>query len=490
MGHLSQSFSERLRRIAEAIISFSSSILDHVTLKRLRGNDDSDDDEDDDLDSLDIDPFEAVLKRVKVKHIGKYVAAIRANTQSSDKKIIPVIEVGSPSCNGEHMCFRVKFADGVSWLLKVPAIGTPDQFDEGDAETLRSEFPSDARHLDDVWHGRESPKEVVQARRTRCLQDIAAAYVQLGKYTFKESGPLRFDDKYCPIGVVPVKRDPFSGLREGYTSHLDRWGEQESEYTRGAVKLLRMFVDWAPKPSSGESFVLSHPNPNIFNFFVSEDGSVKAILGWHRTYADSPSIGNEAYPLWQMRDWVPRLYIWSEEMKQGIHDERYVWEDSPDTLEFYRNVYAQCIANLLPESENAKVTRNPILFRHLGMAGGDSMFGIGLAEKIFSEVMKRMEKNVDDNSQPASCNSSKNNEKVNDSQYLSSAKEKDATCNHNSTNESEVKPEHGGIEADNGGEDEDEFFDVDGFLKNLDRNGLSEHRQKLFRAGFEALFTR
>jgi hypothetical protein len=348
----------------------------------------------------------------------------------------------------------------------------------------------DGRPLDDVWHDRESPKEVVQAQRTRCLQDIAAAYVQLGKYTFKESGPLRFDDKDCPIGVVPVNRDPFSGLREGYTSSLDRWGEQESEYKTGAVKLLRMFIDWTPKPSGGESFVLSHPNPNIFNFLVAEDGSVRAILDWHRTFADSPSVGNETYPLWLMRDWAPGLYIWSEEMEQGIHDERYVWEDSPDTLKFYRNVYAQCIANLLPESENAKVTRNSILFRHLEMAVGDSMFGFGYAYQILREVVKRMEKNVDDTSQSASCNTSNNNEIVNDSQEHSTAKEKDATCNHNSPNESEVKQEHGSIEADNGGEDEDDFFDVYEFLETLDRNGLCDHRQKLFKAGFEALFTR
>ena len=43
--------------------------MDHVTLKRC-GNEDSDEEEDDDdSDSIDIDPFEAVLERVKAKRI-------------------------------------------------------------------------------------------------------------------------------------------------------------------------------------------------------------------------------------------------------------------------------------------------------------------------------------------------------------------------------------------------------------------------------------
>ncbi|KAJ5382181.1 Aminoglycoside phosphotransferase [Penicillium concentricum] len=454
-----------------AIVSFSSSIVDHVTLRRLRGDGDSDD-EDDELDSLDIDPFDAVLERVKVKHIGEYVAAIRAKTPPSNKKNIPVIEAGSPDQHDTHLCYRVKFADGVSWLLKFPAIGAPDQFDEDDAENIRSEaltmmmlrrettipIPEvfsynntcenklkvpfilmefiDALPLMDVWHDRESPKEVVQARRTRCLQDIAAAYVQLGKYTFNESQLLRFDDQDRLIGVAPVKKDPFPGLREFYTSHLDRWEEKHDEYGRAYLKLLRMFVDWIPKSIGEESFVLSHPGPNIFNFLVSEDGSVRAILDWDGAQAVPPSLGNETYPSWLMRDWCPPVYIWSEEMEQGINGENCVWEDSPDMLEFYRNVYAQCIANLLPESENTKLTRNSLLFEHLQMATADLMFNTGITTKILGEVRKQV-KNLDDSQ---SFNPSNNNKKDNnDNENHSSAKE-DATADHNSPNRPRIDP--------------------------------------------------
>ena len=54
---------------AKARRSFSSSIVDHITLKRRCENEDSDEGDDDDSDSIDIDLFEAVLERVKAKRI-------------------------------------------------------------------------------------------------------------------------------------------------------------------------------------------------------------------------------------------------------------------------------------------------------------------------------------------------------------------------------------------------------------------------------------
>lgn len=409
-------------------------------------------------------------------------------------------------------------------MLKVPAIGTPDQFDKNNAEALRSEALTmimlrrettipvpevfsydntcknklkvpyilmefiDGRPLMDAWHDRESPKEVVQARRTRCLQDIATAYLQLSKYTFNEHKPLRFDGQGRLIGVVPVKEDPFSGLKAAFTYHLDQWGKDEFILQNELLKLLRMFADWTPEPIAGKSFVMAHANCNIFSFIVSDDGSVRGILNWHNTQADPPSIGNEAYPLWLMRDWDPTIYGWTEEMEHGIKSEELCWEDSPDTLEFYRNVYAQCIASLRPESENAKLTRNSPLFIHLMMAMQGSMFSIGTASKIFNEVMKRVEKNEDDHSWP--FNPSNNDKKHNnDSENSTSSKGKYATGQNNSPNETEDEAEHGGIKADIDEEDEEDEVDICEFIRALDRDGLCEHQEKLLKAGFHALFS-
>ncbi|KAJ5426328.1 Aminoglycoside phosphotransferase [Penicillium sp. CMV-2018d] len=526
--------------------------MDRVTLRRRPGNVDSDvedEEEDEDEDDDDDDAFDAVLERMKVKYIGKHVAAIRAKLQPNHKKKIPVVEVG---CHTLSLCmddvlYKVKFADGVQWMLKVPAIGTPDQFGQDSAEALRSEaltmimlrrettipIPKvfsydntcknklkvpyilmefiDGRPLMEVWYDRESPKEVVQARRTRCLQDIAAAYLQLGKYTFNEQKLLKFDEQDRLIGVVPVKEDPFSGLKVAYTSHLDQWVKDEFILQKELLKLLRMFADWTPEPIAGKSFVMTHPNPNIFNFLVSDDGSVRAILDWHFTQAQPPSVGNEAYPLWLMRDWDQTAYAWieemeqeemeqeemeqeemeqeemeQEEMEQGTNNFR-IYEDSPDTLEFYRNVYAQCIANLRPESENAKLTRNSPLFKHLMMAMEGSMFSLGRTSKIFDEVMKRVGKNEHFNIRPFNP-SNIDRKDDNDSGNRACSKEKDATGHDNSPKETEDKAEYGGIEADIDEHEEDEFGICE-FIQALDKYGLCEHQEKLLKAGFCALFS-
>jgi hypothetical protein len=246
------------------------------------------------------------------------------------------------------------------------------------------------------------------------------------------------------------------------------------------LKLLRMFADWTPEPIAGKSFVMTHPNPNIFNCLVSDDGSVRAILDWHGAKAEPPSIGNESYPLWLMRDWDLTVYGWTEEMEHRIKDEDWMLEGSPDTLEFYRNIYVQCIANLRPESKNARLTRNSPLFRHLLV----SMFSLGRARKILDEVMKRVVKNGNDNSWPLNpSNTGKDN---NDSENHSSAKENDAIGQDNSPKETEDKAEHGGIEADI---DEEHLVDICGFLKALDKDGMCKNQEKLLEAGFHALFS-
>ncbi|OQE41383.1 hypothetical protein PENCOP_c005G04834 [Penicillium coprophilum] len=126
---------------------------------------------------------------------------------------------------------------------------------------------------------------------------------------------------------------------------------------------------------------------------------------------------------------------------------------------FYRIVDAQCIGNLLPESEDARVTRNSLFFKHLRMAAGESIFNRGITTKVFGEVRKQM-KNVD-NSLPFNF-SSKNRRDENDNENHSPSK-KNAMADHNSPNETDDKTEHSSIGADIG-EKENEAFYVDEML--------------------------
>ncbi|KAJ5158018.1 Aminoglycoside phosphotransferase [Penicillium coprophilum] len=256
--------------------------------------------------------------------------------------------------------------------------------------------------------------------------------------------------------IVPVSKDPFSTLREAYTSRLDGWKEQGNVLGRSQLKLLRMFVNWIFQSSGEESFILSHSDPNILNFLILEDGSVRTTRDLDGSRAMPPSLGSESYPLWLMRDWDPTR--WNRESMVGImfgKTHRTQWG-------FYR-IDAQCIGNLLPESENARVTRNPLLFnfRHLRMAAVESICNRGITTKVLGEVRKQM-KNLD-NSPP--FNLSSNNRKDENHNENHKPSKKNAIADHNSP-ETDDKSEHSCIEADIG-EKEDEAFYIDEMLLDL-----------------------
>lgn len=77
-------------------------------------------------------------------------------------------------------------------------------------------------------------------------------------------------------------------------------------------------------------------------------------------------------------------------MEQDIKGDRYCWEDSPDTLEFYRGVYAQAIAALRPESEDAKTTRNSLLCGSLWIGAYSPICMSGIVWKIFEALKKKV----------------------------------------------------------------------------------------------------
>lgn len=70
----------------------------------------------------------------------------------------------------------------------------------------------DGKPLYDIWFDKTTPADIVQARRTRVLGDIAAAMVQLDKYSFDQGGVWPLTSK-MPRSVS----DPFA-----YWTHLLR----------------------------------------------------------------------------------------------------------------------------------------------------------------------------------------------------------------------------------------------------------------------------
>ncbi|KAE8393265.1 hypothetical protein BDV23DRAFT_180865 [Aspergillus alliaceus] len=385
--------------------------------------------------------FSPVMERIRLDRLAKYVATTRKRIHPSDQNI-HVVEIKTPIFGSYHVLYPVKFNDEALWLLKVPVNGTRENFKGIDSRTLRSEaltmrllrrettipLPDvfafsatcdneldcpfilmshmEGQSLYKVWFDRTSPKDVVQARRTRCLQGLAAAMVQLGKFSFSQGGLLDFDDDGLPLGMDPFRlvnnaamlersRDgyldgstiyletgPFAKPKAYYTAILDSRREPNSTIETGLVILLRLFIDWITEPSDGqEAFILAHPDFEMQNVLVSEDGQLQSIIDWDGVSAVPRTLGNEAYPSWLMRDWNPLRYGWTGDMC--------VWEDSPDALRFYRSLYVGFIRRHRRQDDPACVnlTTRSLIHRNLLIAANDPPYMVNIVEKIFNAIV-------------------------------------------------------------------------------------------------------
>ena len=236
------------------------------------------------------------------------------------------------------------------------------------------------RPLYEGWFDPEASSAKLEQFRARALQTVAAAMVQLIEFTLHSGGALRFNSADEPVGVVGAKVpdinayydgvDPNScpehdvWCRKGPTADpsdyllfsLNRRGYQEgdSEYSRGVYESTRLFAKWALDLSQkmypqGPHFVLAHPDLDLQNILVLEDGTLTGILDWDGVAAVPLTVGCLKLPNWLIRDWDPDNYNWDVEAHAPkLHSGRL--ENTPDELLAYRAMYAQFIEMLLPSN--------------------------------------------------------------------------------------------------------------------------------------------
>lgn len=396
------------------------------------------------------DLFTEIMERVRLDRVAKYATTIRQSLQHSNPQSTRVIEIKPPIFGSYHVLYPVRFHDEALWLLKVPANGTREKFRTSDARAIRSEALTmrllrrettipvpdvyafsdtcdnelncpfilidhvEGVSLYKVWFDNASPKDIVQARRTRCLRDLAAAMAQLDRFSFSTGGSMAFDDQGYPSGIGPLRlvdtatmrerlraRDPdqstvylemgpFSKTKEYYTALLDHRRQPDTTFEKGVLGLLRLFIDCIPEPSDERgTFVLAHPDLDVQNVLVSRDGALQAIIDWDGVGAVPRSVGNERYPSWLTRDWDPATYCWTEDIERRA-EPLGLWEDSPDTLRFYRSLYAGFIQShqLDDGPACANLTTKSLILGNLLNAANDSYGTVDTVHKIFNAVVK------------------------------------------------------------------------------------------------------
>ena len=332
-----------------------------------------------------------------------------------------------PARGSYNLVFFIDFDDGKSWVLKIPANGQLRCWDDFSAGALASEaftmrwikekttipvpevygFDTSldnalgcpyimmeyikGQSLYQGWFNPQATPARLEQFRARALQTIAAAMVQLHNFRFHTSGSLRFGVDGKPYGFQSAKvvdflgtadrsqddpsrdaqfakKGPFKDPMDFLLFNLNR---QESMYcdsarVRGLHESLRLFTQWTLEPVSGDRFpfVLGHPDFDLQNILVKEDGTLCGILDWDGVGAVPHTVGCLEYPLWLTRDWEPSNYNYDAATGgKKLKTER--WENSPEENECYRAMYAQFVEAELSHQRIggsfAKITRLSLL---------------------------------------------------------------------------------------------------------------------------------
>ncbi|KLJ05688.1 hypothetical protein EMPG_10867 [Blastomyces silverae] len=114
------------------------------------------------------------------------------------------------------------------------------------------------------------------------------------------------DDDIEP--AIYYEAGPFVGPRDFLFCllSLNKAKQPTHEIGIGMLKLLHLFLQWAPAPQDPK-FVLTHPDLNMQNILVFEDGSMRALIDWDDVAAVPCLVGNKKYPSWLTRDWDPSI---------------------------------------------------------------------------------------------------------------------------------------------------------------------------------------
>ena len=215
---------------------------------------------------------------------------------------IPCTANPAPFSGSYNIVFAIEFTDGVVWMLKIPANGHWQLFDELASKALVSEartmqmikkattipvpviYAFDAsldnelhvpfilmERIDGMplyrgWFNEDGrPKAQLEKFRARALQSLATAMAQLNHFMLDHGGSLVFDSEGKAISVAGAKisdanamwyskndhdvfceKGPFTDPKAALLFMLDRRPSRPEDdvYLKGVDVLLRTFIEW------------------------------------------------------------------------------------------------------------------------------------------------------------------------------------------------------------------------------------------------------
>ncbi|KAL9088809.1 MAG: hypothetical protein Q9159_002920 [Coniocarpon cinnabarinum] len=430
------------------------------------------------------DAFYHVLQVLRLDLVPDFVMGIRRRLMSPDSSS-PNLSYSfrrarvqhPPIYGGFHVLFPIVFDDGEKWLLKIPGCGDPDVFDDGDAERMQAEvwvMKEIKRHtgipvpevfayatdfeilgcpfilmqfiegepLSNVWWDEDEGESVLAQRRTRALQELARASVQLSRWTFSEGGLvvanerdglLRMTSQRCHDNAPAFEKedneqDPeilddafyesgvFTNVQSFFLHHIERRLAEPNlvAMQRGNLLLAKMMLNWFFAFTETEArFESSHPDFDHQNILVSgTNGSLHGILDWDGVAAAPRVLGCLRYPSFLTRDWDPAMHEYGEVDEEG---ESLVAgpPDSPEMLQHYRSIYVESIGEVTrhqyaddPYVEAIaqaamKTMKQSLLVEALNIAAREPMCTAEIIQKFVQEMgeIENASRSVDDDEQ-------------------------------------------------------------------------------------------
>ena len=204
---------------------------------------------------------------------------------------------------------------------------------------------------------------------------------------------------------ITCEKGPFDCPKSAFLFDVERSDvyRKDDEYIQGCYKALRIFIDlaFANFEDPGRRFVLTHPDLDLQNILVAEDGTLRGLVDWDGVASVPREVGCAQYPLWLMRDWVPYYYVYDEQEGKTEEDADYE-ESSPAELATYRAMYAHFMEKeierqiggpdrvttfgTLPKQE-AQVTRRSLVMRDLNLAGSSPF----LTSNVMCHILNQIE---------------------------------------------------------------------------------------------------
>lgn len=275
------------------------------------------------------------------------------------------------------------------------------------------------KSLFDVWFNRHLPRSDLEAKRIRALDGMAAAMVQLSTWTFSTGGSLLFDSQGKVQGIVASQYSdilaelrnhaaqneedtvftlgPFDRPCAYFQDHVQRRLDKEklSDLQVGMLRFLLLLFEWLPETEDQAPFVLQHPDFNHQNCLVSEDGELQAIIDWDGVDVVPKVVGDLRHPSFLTRDWDPGMYGYENGEEDGQVKKSTCPEDSPQTLHYFRSVYANVISSHLERREmleestpcSSRTTRRSLIWENLYIAATSPVNTAEILEKVFREIL-------------------------------------------------------------------------------------------------------